>query len=128
MNIDTVRKAYKAPVRLTFVIGVFLAAVVVLYLIMTTSNPQSAGPLGVTVLIVLMFVAILSTLTLVKMLILRTSKVSLRGLVGLALIPTIVIGLNSLRQLSLVDVVLIVLFASLVNLYIRKALTAPDSN
>lgn len=119
---------YLTPIRFTAVAVTLTAAILTMYLLISIYTPQTAGPLGVTVFIILLFVAILSTLTLVKMIFLRTSKVSLRGLVGLALIPTISIALNSLRQLSVVDIVLIVIFAALVNLYIKKAVSTPSNS
>ena len=127
MRVSSIKKIYHTPVRLTAVVVVLGVTLLAMYVIVSTNTPQSAGPLGVTSFLLLFFVAILSTITLVKMLLKRTSKVSLQGLIGVALIPTIIIGLNSLRQLSVVDIVLIVLFAALINLYIKKALSSSDS-
>jgi hypothetical protein len=104
------------------------SAVIALYLLVTKGTPSKVGPLGITLLFILIFVVIITILTLVKMLFLRSTRVSLEGLVGLALIPTIILALGSLRQLSALDLVLIVTFAGLVNFYIRRATKKTNAN
>lgn len=119
---------YRLPIRLTLAAGVLLSSVLALYLLVTSSTPNEVGPLGVTAFFVLLFVATITMLTLVKMIILRSTKVSVEGLVGLALIPTLILALGSLRQLSVLDVGLIIIFAGLINFYVRRATKKPDAN
>ncbi len=115
------RSPLKAPIRLTLAMFVLIASCSVLLVLMNTTSPEDVGPRGVTTSFILLYVAILTTFTLVKMLLLRTTKVTLERLVGIALIPTILIAMRSIRQLTVVDVTLIVLFAVLVNFYLRRA-------
>jgi len=119
---------YRLPFRLTLVLSVLVATLVATYLLVTTTTPGEVGPMGVTALFVLIFVATITTLTLVKMLILRSTSVTIEGLVGLALVPTLLFALGSLRQLDLLDVVLIFIFSGLVNFYVRKATKKPEPN
>lgn len=126
MNKDTKqtrrrRSPLKVPVKLAIVLVVFIFSIAMLISLMNLTSPDEAGPLGVTSAFILLYVAILATLTVIKMLMLRTTKVTLDRLVGLALIPTIILAMRSLRQLTIVDVSLIVLFALLVNFYIHRA-------
>ncbi len=119
---------YKLPIRLTLVTGVLFAVTTALYVLVTASTPKAIGPLGVTMFFILVFVAIITTLTLVKMIITRSMRVSIEGLVGLALIPTIILALGTLRQLTILDVALIVVFAGLINFYVRRATLKPGAN
>lgn len=114
------RSPLKIPVRLTLAAIALIVSCTALVVLMNISSPEEVGPLGVTSAFILLYVATLTTLTLVKMLLLRTTKVTLERLVGIALIPTILIAMRSIRQLTVVDVVLIILFAVLVNFYLRK--------
>lgn len=122
----TRRSPFKIPVRLTLVVFVLIVSCVALVLLMNTASPGEVGPLGVTTAFILLYVAILTTSTLVKMLLLRTTKVTLERLVGIALVPTVLIAMRSIRQLTVVDVALIVLFATVVNFYLRR--TSRDFN
>ena len=90
-------------------------------ILLTTSTPDRVGPLGITVMFVLVFVVILSTLTLVKMLFKRTTIVTMNNLVGWALVPTLFLGLGTLKQLTILDVVLIAVFVVLLSFYIKRA-------
>ena len=119
-------KLFSIPVRLTFVLTVLAGVLVGIYIFASQTTPEDTGPLGITAMFVLIYVAVLTTLTLVKMTILRTTKVTLERLVGLALIPTIILAMRSLRQLTVVDIVLIIIFAILVNFYLKKA--SPNNN
>lgn len=119
---------YRLPIRLTLAGGVLLATTLAIYVLITSSTPNDVGPLGITALFVLIFVAVITMLTLVKMVILRSTKVSIEGLVGLALIPTLTLALGSLRQLSAIDIGLIIIFAGLINFYVRRATKKPEAN
>ncbi len=119
---------YRLPLGLSVVLLVLLASIVLIYSLVALSNPTEVGPLGVTSLFILVFVATITTLTLVKMLVARSTTVSLEGLVGIALVPTLILALGSLRQLTIIDVVLILIFAGLVNFYVRRATKKISSN
>lgn len=119
---------YRLPIRLTLVAGIFLATVLSLYLLVSNSTPTEVGPIGITSLFILVFVATITMLTLVKMIILRSTRVSIEGLVGLSLVPTLILALGSLRQLSALDVALIIIFAGLINFYVKRATAKPDAN
>lgn len=119
---------YKLPIRVAFSLTILAIALVAVYIVASTTTPENAGPLGITAMFILLFVAILTTLTLVKMLVLRTSRVTIEGLVGISLVPVIIIALRTLRQLTIVDVLLVVIFAVLVNFYIKKAISRPNHN
>jgi hypothetical protein len=127
-TVRKVSKIYRVPLRLTLVLSLWTVVVISLLLLLFHSNPESIGPIGVTIFFVLIFVALITTLALIKMIMLRTTKVTIEGLVGLSLIPTILLALRSLRQLTALDVILIVLFALLVNFYIRKMSKPNPSN
>ncbi len=119
---------YRLPIKLTLVAGVLLATALALYTLVTNTNPNEAEPVGITGFFILVFVATITILTLVKMLVMRSTRVSIEGLVGLALIPTLILALGSLRQLSMLDIVLIIVFATLINFYVRRATVKPDAN
>ncbi len=123
-----IARLYKLPIRLTLVMGVFVAASIGGYLLLVTTTPKEVGPVGVTSLFILFFIVGMSTLTLVKMLVVRSTIVTVEGLVGLALVPTLLLALGSLRQLNLLDVVLVVVFSGLVNFYVKRATKKPKPN
>lgn len=114
-------RVYMTPVRLTAMLVVLIATTLLLLLLVTSTTPDQVGPLGVTSLFILVFVVVLSALTLVKMMYKRSTVVTMNGLVGWALIPALFLGLGSLKQLTVVDVILILVFVMLLSFYIRHA-------
>jgi len=84
-------------------------------------TPDEVGPLGVTTAFILVFVVTITALTLLKMIAKQSTVVTVEGLVGWALIPTLFLALGTLKQLTIVDVLLILLFVVLLSFYIRRA-------
>lgn len=120
-------RIYRAPVRLAVMITIFMSTIALLLLLVANTTPDQVGPLGVTSLFALVFVVILSALTLVKMIIKRSTVVTMNTLVGWALIPTLFLGLGSLKQLTVIDVVLVLVFILLLSFYIRHATKNSES-
>lgn len=89
--------------------------------LMNYTTPDQIGPLGVTLLFVLSFVVSLSTLTLIKMLFNRSTRVTINGLVSWAFVPVLFLGLGTLKQLTVVDVGLVLLFSAFLGFYIKRA-------
>lgn len=129
MKIKTAQylKLFKTPVRLALALIVLLSSGGLFGLLITTTTPDEVGPLGVTTLFIVVFVVALTSLTLMKMFVKRSTSVTVEGLVGWALIPTLFLALGTLKQLTIVDVVLILLFVVLLSFYIKRATNNPQS-
>ena len=118
-------------------VSIVLAAVV-LALILQTSTPSNAGPVGILIVFLLMYVLVLGVLTFVLF---WVSKLWNRGMtivmprhpsapltlvrsyyfssvIGLA--PVIFIGMQSVGEVGFYDVLLIVIFVSVACFYIAK--------
>ncbi len=114
-------RIYKVPVRLIFVLSMLTFSLILLATLIATTTPDQVGPLGVTAFFILVFVVTLSSLTLVKMIYKHSTVVTMNGLVGWSLVPALFLGLGSLKQLTILDVVLISLFVTLLSFYIKRA-------
>lgn len=117
----------RLPIRLTSVLIFLLGSLLLIFVLVTTATPDEVGPLGVTTLFILVFVVLLSTLTLLKMIVMRTTVVTMNSLVSWALIPTLFLGLGTLKQLTIVDVALVIIFATLLGFYIKRATSNSES-
>lgn len=114
-------KLLKTPVRLTIALAVLLGSGIFLVLLLTTRTPDDVGPLGVTLMFTLVFVVTLTALTLLKMIAKRSTAVTIEGLVSWSLVPTLFLALGTLKQLTIIDIVLMLLFAVLLSFYIKRA-------
>ncbi len=120
-NYSKLIRIYKVPVKLIFAMSVLIFSLILLLTLITASTPDQVGPLGVTALFILVFVVTLSSLTLMKMLYKHSTVVTMNGLVGWSLVPALFLGLGTLKQLTILDIVLIGLFAILLSFYIKRA-------
>ena len=120
-NYSKLIRIYKVPVKLILVLSVLIFSLILLLTLITASTPDQVGPLGVTALFILVFVVTLSSLTLMKMLYKHSTVVTMNGLVGWSLVPALFLGLGTLKQLTILDIVLIGLFAILLSFYIKRA-------
>lgn len=113
-------------------------AAVILALILQTSTPSNAGPLGILIVFLLMYVLVLGVLTFVifwgsrawsRIVRLIVPKRPIRPLtlvrsyyfssvIGLA--PVIFVGMQSVGEVGFYDVLLVVLFVSVACFYIAK--------
>ena len=110
----------RLPSKLVVVAAALVSSLALLGVLLLGTNPDRVGPIGVTGGFALFFVAILSTLVIIKMLLLRSTDVSARGLITISLIPTLILALRTLKQLTPIDVTLLLLFAVLFNFYLKR--------
>ena len=113
------------PVKLALVLVILIGSLLMLGFIITSFTPDEVGPVGVTSIFILVFVVGLAMLTLVKMFFNKTTTVTIEGSVGWALAPAVFLALGSLKQLTVVDVVLMLVFVALMGFYIRLATKNP---
>lgn len=120
------------------IIGSVLVAVVSLAVILQTTTPTSIGPLGILIVFILMYVVVLGVLTftlaggsrlLVRMASTLTVQRPLQPLglrrayyfsSALALAPVMLIGMQSVGEVGVYDVLLVALFITMACVYIAK--------
>lgn len=115
-----------------------VAAVVILAVILNVTQPSTVGPLGILLVFILMYVSVLGVLTFLLYSLSRLiSKISTSFTVKkpirplslsrsyyfssvLALAPVMLIGMQSVGEVEIYDVLLIVLFVVIACTYISK--------
>lgn len=113
-------------------------AIAILAIILHTTQPSTVGPLGILVVFILMYVSVLGVLTFLLYTISRIiSKVSASFTVKkpirplslgrsyyfssvIALAPVMLIGMQSVAEVEIYDVLLIVIFVVIACVYISK--------
>lgn len=120
-------------------LGIGMAvAVVLLVLLLELTNPTETGPLGVLAVFVLMYVSVLLALTFLlyglnrvirKLSASLTVKKPLQELTllrsyyfasVLALVPVMLIGMQSVGDVGIYEVILVILFALIATFYIHR--------
>jgi hypothetical protein len=115
-----------------------VAAMVLLTVLLQTTTPASIGPLGILFVFILLYVSVLGVLTfllfvcskaMVKVLSMVMTKKTIHSLsLGrsyyyssvLALAPVLFVGMQSVGEVSIYDVLLVVLFVVIACIYIAK--------
>lgn len=115
----------------------FIVSIVLLGVMLQTTAPTTAGPLGILIVFILMYVSVLSALTFllygINRVIRRLSSLAPKKPAQtltltrsyyfssvLALAPVIFIGMQSVGQVGVYDVLLVVLFVVIACVYIAK--------
>lgn len=116
----------------------FVAATMLLIILLQTTTPSTIGPLGILIVFILMYVSALGVLTFLLFMGSRLIARASRGVVTrrpvqplslgrsyyfssvLALAPVMVIGMQSVGKVGVSDVALIVLFMTISCIYIAK--------
>lgn len=115
-----------------------IASVAILAVLLQTTKPASAGPLGILVVFILMYVSMLCALTFfmygISRLIVKVATpvtvrrplqaISLRQSYYyssvIALAPVMIIGMQSVGEVGLYDVMLVMIFVVIACVYIAK--------
>ena len=115
-----------------------VAAAVMLGVLLTTTTPVTAGPFGILVIFILIYVMTLAVVTYILRAItlmysrIRTLTVSRKPVLPLtlkrsyyfasviALAPVILLGMQSVGEVGLYDLVLVVLFIGIATAYVAK--------
>lgn len=113
-------------------------SIIILVIILNGTQPSAVGPLGILIVFILMYVSVLSVLTFFLYVVTRfiskiaahfTVKKPLRPLsIGrsyyfssvVSLAPVMLIGMQSVGQVEIYDVLLIILFVVIACVYISK--------
>jgi hypothetical protein len=116
----------------------FVTATMLLVILLQTTTPSTIGPLGILIVFILMYVSVLGVLTFLLFWGSRSLARLSRGMVTrrpvqplglgrayyfssvLALAPVMFVGMQSVGQVSVSDVFLIVLFTTMTCVYIAK--------
>ena len=116
----------------------FVTATMLLVILLQTTTPSTIGPLGILIVFILMYVSVLGVLAFLLFWGSRSLARLSRGMVTrrpvqplslgrayyfssvLALAPVMFVGMQSVGQVSVSDVVLIVLFTTMTCVYIAK--------
>ena len=116
----------------------FVTATMLLVILLQTTTPSTIGPLGILIVFILMYMSVLGVLTFLLFWGSRSLTRLSRGMVTrrpvqplslgrayyfssvLALAPVMFVGMQSVGQVSVSDVFLIVLFTTMTCVYIAK--------
>lgn len=120
------------------IIGGGIVGIALLGVLLNTTNPSTAGPLGVLAIFVLMYMLVLGALT---FLLVVGSRVWARVATGmatarpvqpldlrhsyyfasiLALAPIMILAMNSVGEVGVYDVLLVALFTTIATIYVAK--------
>jgi len=115
-----------------------IAAIVLLSILLRTTNPAMIGPLGILVVFILMYVSVLGTLTFLlfgasKLIGKVSSLLHLKRSVKMltlgrsyyfssviALAPVMFVGMQSVGDIGIYDILLVLLFVVIACIYISK--------
>lgn len=115
-----------------------IMATVVLVILLQTTKPATVGPLGILVTFILMYVSMLGALTFLmygvsKLIVKISSSLTVRRPLQplalrqsyyyssvIALAPVMVIGMQSVGEVGVYDVLLVALFVTIACVYIAK--------
>lgn len=120
------------------IIGGGIVVVALLGVLLNTTNPSTAGPLGVLAIFILMYMLVLGALT---FLLAAGSRLWARVAAGfavarpiqplslrrsyyfasiLALAPIMILAMNSVGEVGIYDLLLVALFATIATIYVAK--------
>jgi len=120
------------------IIGGGIVGIALLGVLLNTTNPSTAGPLGVLAIFVLMYMLVLGALTFLLVLGSRlwarvaTSMAVARPIQPLdvrrsyyfasilALAPIMILAMNSVGEVGIYDLLLVALFATIATIYVAK--------
>jgi hypothetical protein len=104
-------------------LGIFMGFVTACIFLLVSTTPDRVGPIGVTTFFFLVFGAFFVLIDLVWRLATTTQRqprYNLYFIAVLAGLPTVLLALQSLQQLQIRDVLIVILLAAVVIFYISK--------